>query len=42
MRFLTFEWSTVATVFTGPVLLWLWTERALLHGQGPGIAVFTK
>ncbi|MFB8274595.1 hypothetical protein [Nocardia colli] len=33
-----FRWGnrlSATTVPTGPAALWIWSETALLHGQGP-------
>lgn len=29
-----------AQVFDGPVVLWIWAELTVLHGQGPGARDF--
>lgn len=28
---------SATTVSTGPAALWIWSETALLHGQGPTV-----
>lgn len=33
--------ASVATVFAGPVALWIWAEIAVLHGRGPA-ALFPR
>ncbi|WP_062989777.1 hypothetical protein [Nocardia anaemiae] len=35
-RRMAIETFSVATIFTGPVALWIWAETALLHGRAPG------